>query len=582
MSAFRIDNPSLQEMLQQVETGRIQLPEFQRDWRWNDEHIRNLIASVSQSFPIGVIMTLKIGDAGMLFKARPIEGTESSLGKQDPESLILDGQQRLTALFQSLMTEEPVKTSNTLAGTGLYYYLHMNKCVEGKTDYEDTILAFKDVLPQETSYHKGMFPLHKIFDSVGWRREYTDFWRKEENSTELDDKRDLWDEFEEKIIDVFKGYQIPVIELNDETPMEAICLIFERVNQQGIELNVFELLTAALASEKFSLRDDWVLRQKEFRRYKVLGKLADVNFLQSLTLIVTNNNDSPISCKRKDILELDRKSYENWSGEVEKGFIKAARFLHRQKIFDARDVPYSSQLIPLAAILSHLGDLGETDVIQRKIARWFWCGVLGEMYAGSTDTRAANDFYEVINWITDEGNVPTTIQNANFIDNRLVQLQSRNGAVFKGIYALIMHDRGTTKCCDFRSGIPIDEKIFFDDSIDIHHIFPKKWCENENIDKNKYNYDSIINKTPLSSNVNRMIADKAPSIYLPLLQNSANIDISKMDEILNSHLIRGNYLRVDDFEAFFDTRKEALLKAIENAMGKPVIRENEDRPDSSD
>ena len=201
------------------------------------------------------------------------------------------------------------------------------------------------------------------------------------------------------------------------------------------------------------------------------------------------------------------------------------------------------------------------------------------MYGAATDTRFANDLSEVTAWIKKTGKEPRTIREANFQENRLTELRTRNGAAYKGVHALIMHDRKTMKCSDFRTEIPIDEKIYFDDNIDIHHIFPKAWCERQPITPHEYN--SIINKTALSASTNRKIGGNAPSEYLEKIQEEAEIEIPKMDEILNSHLIRPNTLRANDFRGFFEARKEALLEAIEKAMGKKVIRDGEDSSDTS-
>ena len=255
-----------------------------------------------------------------------------------------------------------------------------------------------------------------------------------------------------------------------------------------------------------------------------------------------------------------------WADQIEDGFVKAARFLHKQKIFNAKDVPYSAQLVPLAAILTDLGHLSETEEAQRRIERWYWCSLLGEMYARSTDTQSANDFSEVTTWIKEGGKEPTTIKEANFQENRLSELRTRNSALYKGIHALIMQDRGTTRCCDFRTGYAIDEKIFFEDRIDIHHIFPRTWCKKEGIASDIYN--SIINKTAISAHTNQQIGGRAPSEYLQRIQEREGIDHSKMDERLASHLICADALRTDDFWGFYETRKKALLKSIKEAIGK--------------
>ena len=496
MNTFSSDKQFLEDMLKEIERGSVQLPEFQRDWRWDDEHIRSLIASVSQSFPVGAVMMLENGGP-VRFAKRRIAGTKFQLDEVIPDTLILDGQQRLTALFQSLISGQAVNTLNgKKKKIQRWYYLDMKKCVADTIDWDEAVISIPenrivsglrgkiilDLSCPNKEYKQDLFPVGRIFNTDMWIQGYLEHWKLRQ------DKWTLYQQFNNAVIKSFEQYQVPVIILDKETPREAVCQIFEKVNQQGVELNVFELLTASLAAEKFRLRDDWKPRKKRLREHRVLGKFEEVNFLQALTLIVTKNrNPAAISCKRKNILELDRKHYEDWADQVERGFVKAARFLHGQKIFNAKDVPYSAQLVPLAAILTDLGSLGSTEGAQRKIARWYWCSVLGEMYAGSTDTRAANDFSEVTKWVKENGEKPTTIGEANFQESRLRELRTRNSAVYKGIHALIMHDRVPMKCCDFRTGIPIDEKIYFEDNINIHHIFPKVWCERHNIKPEVYN-----------------------------------------------------------------------------------------------
>lgn len=595
MSSFDVKQPFLQDMLRNIGDGRIQLPDFQREWVWDDYHIRSIIASVSQSFPIGVVLALEAGDTDIRFKTRPLEGVDTQYANKKPETLILDGQQRLTALFQALMSERPVSTRNTRGNETLrHYYLDMEACITDEIEREEAVLSCEedrrlqtahgkiiDLYPvgslfsTQTEYINNVFPVDEIFDSAAWRREYSKHWNHDS------DRIELFDKFEKDIIDRFKQYNVPIIQLNNETPKEAVCLVFEKVNTRGVTLTVFELLTASFAVDNFDLRADWNTRFEGMKvKFPVLEELESTNFLRTLTLLTTNAKpDTTISCTRRDILRLTLKDYKEWADHVEDGFSKAARFLHRQKIFNARDLPYQTQLVPLASILANLGDLGETKKAQQKIARWYWCGVLGEMYGAATDTRFANDLSEVTSWVKETAKEPRTIQEANFQEIRLPELRTRNGAAYKGIHALIMHDRKAIKCSDFRTQIPIDEKIYFDDNIDIHHIFPKAWCEEQGIKPDEYN--SIINKTALSATTNRSIGGNAPSAYLLRIQKEADVTSADMDKILDAHLICPNKLRNDDFPGFFETRKEELLNVIEKAMNKKVIREGEDTPNIS-
>ncbi|HSU05313.1 MAG TPA: hypothetical protein VLI93_07045 [Acetobacteraceae bacterium] len=123
---------------------------------------------------------------------------------------------------------------------------------------------------------------------------------------------------------------------------------------------------------------------------------------------------------------------------------------------------------------------------------------------------------------------------------------------------------------DFRSGQPFNQPSYFDEAVDIHHIFPRSWCEKAKISRSRY--DTIINKTPVSYKTNRLIGGSAPSQYLARLPKQGGGSDVDIDGNLRSHLIGVPQLRADDFEAFLATRGEALLSLIEHAMGKSVYR----------
>lgn len=133
---------------------------------------------------------------------------------------------------------------------------------------------------------------------------------------------------------------------------------------------------------------------------------------------------------------------------------------------------------------------------------------------------------------------------------------------------------------DFRSGERIDVARFFEESVDIHHIFPKAWCLSHSISRERM--ESFVNKTALSARTNRIISGSAPSDYLERLQSRAKMTEARMDEILDSHVIDPIALRLDEFDAFFEKRSEELLARIEQAMGKPIIRNVDDGGDILD
>ena len=108
---FESPDVPLGELLKQVAVGKIQLPDFQREWKWDTDRIASLIASVGQGHPVGVVMTLEVGGDGVQFAPKPLAGVVGAyLGA--PEQLLLDGQQRTTSLFQALYSGKPVATKD--------------------------------------------------------------------------------------------------------------------------------------------------------------------------------------------------------------------------------------------------------------------------------------------------------------------------------------------------------------------------------------------------------------------------------------------------------------------------------------
>jgi hypothetical protein len=595
ITTFTSDKERLEEILKSVATGKIQLPDFQRGWVWDDAHIRSLLASVSLSYPIGAVMILENGNPDVRFKPRPIEGVEL-VREAEPELFILDGQQRLTSLYQTLSYGKVVNTKDIRKqDINRWYYLDMCKALDSNIDREEAIISLpedkkirnfrneilEDYSTGEAEYKYHLFPIWQVFDAAGWRREFNKFWQHS------DKEINLFDEFEKRIIERFKQYLVPVIKLFKNTPKVAVCQVFEKVNTGGVSLTVFELVTASFAADEYNLREDWEGKRNtrgqkiaEGRKdrihnqpqHKVLRSVGADELLQTITLLTTyerkkNDPEAPVSCKRNDILKLTLSEYKKWVEPATLGFIKAGKILFQQKLFTNRDLPYSTQVVPMSTILTLLGDKADIDTVREKLLRWYWCGVFGELYGGAIETRFSKDVADVVDWING-GNEPKTVEDCNFAPTRLYTLRTRNSAAYKGLYAILMRDSGL----DFRTGEPIDVQAFFEDSVDVHHIFPRKWCQKQGIEA-RY-YDSIINKTPLSYRTNRIISGNAPSIYLKKLRDATGMTEKRQNEILTSHVIDVDALKNDNFWSFFEKRKEALLTRIEKVTEKPISRES--------
>ena len=224
------------------------------------------------------------------------------------------------------------------------------------------------------------------------------------------------------------------------------------------------MVTASFAGSDFRLRDDWSKRSGRMHSaFGVLQGITGDQFLQAVTLLATQarrrkaesdgkpSNLLPgIDCRRESILELKLNEYMDWANVVEAGFMEAAKFLNRQFIFTRDNVPYNTQLVPLAALYAALGKELEPANAQEKLEHWFWCGVLGETYGSAVETQFANDLAQVARHVRGAAEPGSLIQ-ANFAPERLLSLRTRNSAAYKGLYALQMKNGAA----DWRSGEPL-------------------------------------------------------------------------------------------------------------------------------
>lgn len=606
-----LDGPSLGRMLEDVAVGKIQLPDFQRQWKWDDDRIRALLATVTLDYPLGVAMTLDTGGESQ-FKARPLYGTPVVPGTI-PEQLLLDGQQRLTSLFQALRSDQPVETNDARnKPVRRWYYIDISMAVEEGADRDEAIRSIPedrlvrgpfgrlllDLTSREAECREGFFPLNLIFDADGsgkWQRTYV---------TAAEDRWDTWSAFQEKVLDTVKGFKVPLIRLPKETRKDAVCSVFERVNTGGVVLNVFELLTATYAGDAgytrehgrdFSLSQQWLMTKSALSgAYPVFGSidadsrqetgLTSLDFLQTIALTQTWQRKkrylagnpgaaSPpaVSCKRRDLLHLPLSDYTALAPVVTQAFAWAGRFLASQYVFRERDLPYGSQLVPLAAIVALLGDRRDEPAVQEGLSRWYWCGVLGELYGGVTDTRFVRDVEQVVAWLADGGPEPDTISEASFQEQRLHRLNSRNSAAYKGMHALLMKEGAVDWAYPEEV---ISEQNLAGWTVDIRQIFPRAWFLRNEPDPVRM--ASIVNKTALSYRVSQTIGVNSPSVYLSALEKETGTSSDWLDDVIGTHHIDPRALRADDFDAFYRDRAQRLLGLVERAMGKAVVREGAD------
>ena len=549
---------SLEDMLRNIDNGKTQLPDFQREWRWQDRQIKSLLASVSIGIPIGALLTLA-GDEQLA--SRPFTGVNANISPADAKLLILDGQQRLTALYQACYSDQPVTTSSRKRVTEREYYFDIKICLDENRDREEGVsseTANGSSKEPTTQFENDLFPASQMFNYRQWRDNYLKHHDYEET------KRKVADQFDDAVVRNFTRYYLPTIRMED-SDLETICITFEKTNDKGTRLNAFEIITAKMKREGFDLKDSWGKQGVAMATEPVLKRVEETHYLKAITLLATNTDQSRVSARRKDMLRLSREQYERYNTAITQGFTRAARQLREFGITKPGDLVHVPQAIVMAAVYASCGNQTETVVARDRFKRWYWTTLLNESYGGRvTDEQIAGDFIELVERMTNVGTPePVVFAGSRFNSGRLFFEKQKSLTI--AVQAMLAKEKRTR---DWITGRPME--INEDSNSEMHHIFPRKWCDDKKI--NPALRESVANLTLIDSATNRIIGSGAPSEYLKKLQERAgNISDQVMDQILESHLIPARALRRDDFEGFHRERADNLKTMIANIIGPARI-----------
>ena len=568
---------NLNDLLKEIERGEIQLPDFQRDWVWDDERIKSLLESVICDFPINSILLLECDADNLKFSCRTIEGAKKI--DSNPQALILDGQQRLTALFGAFFSD----VVKIFGDKELIYYVDMKKALEvvetseTKNDLIVSVPAKRklkiidktklDLSTPEKEFAADMFPLNKFFKgALDWILAYTFYHAN-------DDKKNFVKKFNDTVIKRTEQYEIVSVTLKKNTPLETVCKIFEKVNIGVVKLDVFDLLTAIFAAHKtadgesIGLRKDLDEIKKDFEEnsLKILSAVERADFITALTLLTTyeksfDSKKISAGCKSDDILKLDYNDYLKHKPQIAEGFVEAAKFLAEEGITAKKYLPYKPQLIPMAAIFAELNSLNKNDLAARKkIRQWYWTAVFSEAYREGQLNRFAKDIVQVMNWILHD-ETPDIVEKVQIGAWNLMKAKSIQSAIYKGIISIIFQHGAR----DFLLGRNMNSA----ESIEIHHIFPKKFCEVQKFPKERF--DNVANRTPIMKKTNKFLGDNPPSFYLKKIQEQINLSNAELDEVLEKHFINAQLCRADNFDEFIVDRAKKILDAVEERTGHKI------------
>jgi hypothetical protein len=282
-------------LLDSIHNREVALPDFQRDFVWDPRATEELIESICQNFPAGSLLRIK-NSHGFFFAPREVDGAPPLNGTQ-PSYLVLDGQQRLTSLYQALY------------GAGSHsYFVHMGGLIAGE-DLEDSVFYERNKRGNklygtiQKQAETLTFPFRNLFGDSGGFEEWLDRildHRPEQGDERRELKRQLR-EAQKTWIKPVEDYEFPMVTLAEGTSASAVCTIFETLNRTGVKLSVFDLLGARFWPEEVRLRDLW---DRALDEYPIIDEFAvdPYYLLQSISLFTSK---AAPSCKRGDVLKMD-------------------------------------------------------------------------------------------------------------------------------------------------------------------------------------------------------------------------------------------------------------------------------------
>lgn len=608
-NAQKPDHISLNLLISRLKEGRFVIPDFQREFEWRPWDIRDLMRSIFLDYYIGSLLLWKGKTEN--FNALSCEPVYGYQGNASKDYIVLDGQQRLTAMYYAFVA--PDKPLPNRANRFLYF-VKVDRFIaeeyDAAFDYQPRTRRWAHIFDNQTAqFAEHIFPLSIIgaggWDLPNWVQGYEKFWVDKAAEAEAvadSGKAQLASrhaenarEFGEHLRSLTEQYQISYIELDEDLGVDRVCDIFTQINSKGIRLDVFDLINALLKPKGLQLKQMW--RDASPRLEFIDTEKMNVYILQVMSILrqtycspkylyfLLPGQEKPVRApdgsRRKEVLIADIGDFQrHWDLAVSalEAAIKLLRHPQEFGVISSSYLPYVAILPVFSALQSYLKTLPAEQKLeaQRKIRYWYWAAVFTNRYSGSVESTSARDFLAMKAWFQDETVEPTLIQEfkTRFRTLDLRRETKRGSSVYNGIFNLLVIQGARDW---FTGNVPQPGDL------DDHHIVPASWGAKH---LRGSAIHTILNRTPLTAVTNRdVICDRLPNAYLPELI-AANGE-NAVRSILESHFISPaaqavllrNPFTPDDYEEFISERQRTLQLAIENLLIKerldlsPPLRE---------
>jgi hypothetical protein len=575
------DKMHLGKLIEQLRGGEYVIPDFQREFEWLPWNVVELLKSIFDDCYIGTLLLWRSSHENQdLLKCEPIYGFE---GKASPEHIILDGQQRLSALYYSFFAPKkpyPRRKSRCFFLVNIRELLADN--FGESIYYEWGNRRTMDLINNKTrQFEEKIFPLCVFGQGshawIRWMEEYQNYWTKKIGAEDAKIEREKIDKFFDEMIN---QYDISYIELDRDIEVGKVCDIFTRLNSTGMELTIFDLMNAMLRPKNIYLKKMWravsvdfnVADEEKMRLYllQTMSILKQGYCAPKYLYYLVPESQKIIklddgSKKKITLIKTPEEFIELWDFVVEKvkGTIRELQNPRDFGAINAKFLPYPTMIPIFTAINVDKEKYPERKGVESKIKKWYWSSIFTKNYSSAVESQATKDFYDMQKWFANDNNYPSVIEQCNneinYLD--LKSEDNQSSAIYKAIFDILIL-KGAKDWNTFM--LPEYSKLAD------HHIVPYSWGR-KNIGRE---INSILNRTPLADETNRkIIRDHLPNVYLKEMLSKAKKkeDIYKL---LETHLISRKgieiLLRKDfsrkDYEEFIEERQKTILKEIKNIL----------------
>lgn len=594
---MHIDKKEILTLIKKAYEGELVLPDFQRNFVWQRFDVEELIRSLFENMFINSFIVLNTLPDKVPFNTTLLQGVKEVNPdvQQKPTMVLLDGQQRLTALFYVLYAPR-FNLKNT--ETPYMFFVNLEKLVE--RDVENAVFSWSVKSREYREYANGDGKLtseglerlvkNKILPMTVFK-DFREIQKIRYTMLErifTQKELEMLDEFFKNFLD----YKVILLSLDVsyiERP-EDVVVLFERINKTGVRLSTYDLLTARFY-KYIKLREEW---KRAFEKCPNIRKYAqridNTNVPYSLIQALSLANG--VGIKSRDLIKIDDKilNKNSWETVVSIAENKVLPYLTQIQNFGIGDVNKWLPYNPIVTLLITF-HLSSKFIDSKKIDTWYWSAVFSERYSGSTEATMMKDFQEMMMWFNNDRAVPEVVREFyNHLSKGLLALKNVNrvsSSKYKGFFNLIFKNGAT----DFYT----PERLAFNELED-HHIFPKAFLKRKGV---KVDHDTVLNRTLIFEETNREISNKAPGEYLKeMIEKYIDRGVDRpsaerrVKEILRKHFIDDEMFEIlknttselsaedikKNFDAFIEKREKLIYEQLKMLTSMDEYFTESDQP----